>query len=192
MMILELEQVDVSEMIRSIYVMTHVQAEQKRLFLNTNLPDEDLRIPADFQKLQQVLLNIVGNSIKFTREGGIDIEVQRKCDDQVVIEVRDTGVGVALDKQEMIFDKFAQADGSTSREFGGTGLGLSITRSMVELMDGTITLFSEGIGRGTTLTLTFSLYDEFHAEALEPESWSGTKSTGGQPALPTGIPAGSK
>jgi len=192
MMILELEQVDVSEMIRSIYVMTHVQAEQKRLFLNTNLPDEDLRIPADFQKLQQVLLNIVGNSIKFTREGGIDIEVQRKCDDQVVIEVRDTGVGVALDKQEMIFDRFAQADGSTSREFGGTGLGLSITRSMVELMDGTITLFSEGIGRGTTLTLTFSLYDEFHAEALEPESWSGTKSTGGQPALPTGIPAGSK
>ncbi len=96
--------------------------------------------------------------MKFTSFGGIEIAVEILPDATATrLAVIDTGVGIAVDKQERVFDKFTQANGSTSRKYGGTGLGLTITKSLIELMGGQITLFSEGRGKGTTMSFTVSL-----------------------------------
>jgi len=96
----------------------------------------------DMVRLRQVLLNLVSNAVKFSARGTIDIEVRRETGDTVRFAVRDMGIGIAPDKQEQIFEAFAQADGGTTRRFGGTGLGLSIARELVRLMDGEIGLHS--------------------------------------------------
>jgi signal transduction histidine kinase len=96
--------------------------------------------------LQQVLINLVGNAIKFTEEGTVRLKVT--CDVStpaglpLLFAVHDTGVGIPLEKQQMIFEAFSQADGSTTRRFGGTGLGLSISARLVGLMGGQIQLRS--------------------------------------------------
>ncbi len=152
------EAVDVKELFDEIYTLTHVQTEQKKLFLKTTLPDEQIIVTADQQKLRQVLLNLVGNSVKFTSFGGIEIAAELLPGNQhAKLAVIDTGVGIALDKQDRVFEKFTQADGSTSRKYGGTGLGLTITKSLIELMGGEIALSSEGRGKGTTMSFTIPL-----------------------------------
>ena len=156
-----LEPVDVEKVFEEIYTLTHVQTEQKKLFLKISLSEDNLTVKADANKLRQILLNLVGNSIKFTSYGGIEIAAEKNSKTgQVKLSVIDTGVGIALEKQEKVFQKFTQADGSTSRKYGGTGLGLTITRSLVELMDGSITLFSAGPGTGTSMSFSLPLYTE--------------------------------
>jgi CheY-like chemotaxis protein/anti-sigma regulatory factor (Ser/Thr protein kinase) len=90
----------------------------------------------DPARLHQVLSNLVGNAIKFTDRGEVSLSAAPDGPDNVRFEVQDTGVGIAQDKQSIIFDPFSQADGSTTRRFGGTGLGLTITRQIVVLMGG--------------------------------------------------------
>lgn len=156
-----LEPVDVEKVFEEIYTLTHVQTEQKKLFLKISLSEDNLIVLADANKLRQILLNLVGNSIKFTSYGGIEIAAEKNSKTgQVKLSVIDTGVGIALEKQEKVFEKFTQADGSTSRKYGGTGLGLTITKSLVELMDGSITLFSAGPGTGTSMSFSLPLYTE--------------------------------
>ncbi len=167
---LTIEDVNIKALMDDLFILTHVQAEQKKLSLSMQGIDEDLWIRADSQKLKQIFLNLIGNSIKFTKEGGIRILVKQDSDaGRVHVLVEDTGIGIAPEKQEKVFDKFAQADGSTSREFGGTGLGLAITKSLVELMNGTIALTSEGEGKGTTIELTFKLALKPVGDEEEPE-----------------------
>ena len=104
-------------------------------------------IKTDENKLSQVLKNFLSNSLKFTHKGSIKLVVEPKDSNKIKISVKDTGIGIAKDKQELVFKAFSQADGSTSRQYGGTGLGLSITKEFVNLMDGAISLESqEGIG----------------------------------------------
>ncbi|NOZ09059.1 MAG: PAS domain S-box protein [FCB group bacterium] len=166
---LTMEDVNIKALMDDLYILTHVQAEQKKLSLSMQGIDEDLWIRADSQKLKQIFLNLIGNSIKFTKEGGIKISVEEDtAAGRVHVMVEDTGIGIAPEKQKKVFDKFAQADGSTSREFGGTGLGLSITKSLVELMNGTISLTSEGEGKGTTLKLSFKLAVKPTGEKVNP------------------------
>ncbi len=104
-------------------------------------------------RLQQILANLLGNAIKFTKEGGVILEIGAPREGVLEFRVTDTGIGIDLEQQARIFAPFSQADASTTRRFGGTGLGLSITRRLCELMGGSLTLTSEP-GRGSTFVAT--------------------------------------
>ncbi|BDU75975.1 sensor histidine kinase [Mesoterricola sediminis] len=110
-------------------------------------------VMADPGRLRQVLLNLLSNALKFTKEGSVHVIVERGFG-EVALIVADTGIGVTREAQARLFQKFVQADGGHSREYGGTGLGLVICKHLMEMMNGTISLHSEGEGRGTTMTLT--------------------------------------
>jgi signal transduction histidine kinase/DNA-binding response OmpR family regulator len=121
-------------------------------------PEVPDQIVADGERLRQVLINLLGNAVKFTEAGEIALDVG--LDDGLAVgrdacrirfAVRDTGIGIPAEKQALVFQAFAQADGSVSRKYGGTGLGLAISLRLVELMGGRITLASEE-GRGSTFT----------------------------------------
>ena len=115
----------------------------------SELPD----VMVDPGRLRQVLLNLLSNAIKFTKEGTVRLQVERGFG-QMIIQVVDTGIGIAPEAQARLFQKFVQAEGGHSREYGGTGLGLVICKRLMEMMDGSIDLQSEGTGKGTTMTLT--------------------------------------
>jgi signal transduction histidine kinase len=107
----------------------------------------------DSGRLKQVLLNLLSNSLKFTKTGSVSLVVERGFG-VMSLAVIDTGIGVSLEAQGRLFQKFVQADGGHSRQYGGTGLGLVICKRLMELMNGTITLASAGEGQGATLTVT--------------------------------------
>jgi two-component system, sensor histidine kinase and response regulator len=107
-------------------------------------------------RLRQVLINVLGNAVKFTEAGHVLLRVSAEGPAHMRIEVCDTGIGISEDGRERLFEPFAQADGSTTRRFGGTGLGLSISRQLVELMGGRIGFESE-LGKGTNFTITLPL-----------------------------------
>ncbi|MGA9938428.1 MAG: response regulator [Candidatus Acidiferrales bacterium] len=134
------------------------RAHQKRLELawrvSANIPE---CLKGDTGRVRQVLVNLVGNSVKFTEHGEIVVSVEKESEDSTGMvlhfEVRDTGIGIPRDKQQMVFDAFTQADTSATRQYGGTGLGLAITSRLVALMGGRIWLESE-VGRGSTFHFT--------------------------------------
>jgi signal transduction histidine kinase len=118
-------------------------------------PEDAFSLPLvsiDPGRLKQVLLNLLSNALKFTKEGSVRVSVERGFG-QISIAVIDTGIGVDLDVQPKLFQKFVQAEGGHSREYGGTGLGLVICKHLMEMMGGSITLHSQGLGQGTTMTL---------------------------------------
>ena len=110
----------------------------------------------DQQRVAQIIANLVGNAIKFTRTGGVTVELSRGADGRVRISVQDTGVGIAAERLERIFQPFAQADASIAREFGGTGLGLAITRSLARLMGGDVSVQSRP-GEGSRFEVSLDL-----------------------------------
>jgi signal transduction histidine kinase/DNA-binding response OmpR family regulator len=140
-----------------------VRAHDKGLELGCHIPPEfPALLIGDALRLRQVIVNLVGNAVKFTEHGEVVVEVaasdeRRATSDESSVElhfaVRDTGIGIAAEKHEHIFDAFAQADGSTTRRYGGTGLGLAISAQLVELMGGRIWVDSEP-GRGSTFHFT--------------------------------------
>jgi CheY-like chemotaxis protein/anti-sigma regulatory factor (Ser/Thr protein kinase) len=134
--------------------------EKKLELICRQAPDLPVRVIGDPGRLRQVLSNLLGNAIKFTQHGHIYVDATCTSSDfasaQLTIAITDTGIGIEDDKQALIFDKFTQADTSTTREFGGTGLGLAICRQLMELMGGTVELQSK-VGQGSTFTIRVSL-----------------------------------
>jgi len=115
-------------------------------------------IQTDPTRLRQILLNLTGNALKFTSEGGVTIVLQMVTEPTdpnpiLALDVKDTGIGMSVAEQERVFEAFAQADGSVKRRFGGTGLGLTISRRLAQMLGGDITVQSEP-GRGSTFRLT--------------------------------------
>ncbi len=124
-------------------------AQRKNLALHLDYPDSESRFfKGDPLRVQQVLLNLVGNAIKFTEQGQVSLRMRQESG-HIHLAVIDTGIGIAADRLDRIFDAFAQADASTTRRFGGTGLGTTISRQLVERMGGRITVEST-LGAGST------------------------------------------
>ena len=169
---LELGSVKLKELFDRVDDFARTQAQQKYLSLRFQLPSahDDVIVYGNYQRLLQVMLNLVGNAIKFTHEGGVTItaEVQKKkvlfqnqeLPGMVVVRVADTGIGVSLEKQDRLFQKFTQVDGGLNRQYGGTGLGLTISQKLVETMGGQVNFYSMGEGLGSTVTFTVPLYQE--------------------------------
>jgi len=114
------------------------------------------QIRSDPTRLQQCLINLIGNATKFTRQGHVHVTVSLEDKDNqpyIRFDIADTGIGIPKDKQERIFESFTQADGDTTRKYGGTGLGLTITKQLAELLGGELTLTSEP-GKGSVFSLT--------------------------------------
>jgi len=157
---LKLEEIpfDLRVMIEDVGSSLGITAEQKGLeFISFLSPDVPARLIGDPTRLRQVLMNLAGNSIKFTHKGEIYIkgEMLEDLGDEIKIRVlvKDTGIGIPKDQQSRIFESFTQGDGSTTRKYGGTGLGTSICKQLIEMMRGEIGLASEE-GKGSTFWFT--------------------------------------
>lgn len=165
--------IHMESLVADVAQLMRVRADQKRLRLLTHYPADAPRgFYGDPLRIRQILINLVGNAVKFTAEGEIRIEVAVSYLEasryMVSIEVSDTGIGIPPDKLPLIFEKFTQADVSTTRRYGGSGLGLTICRSLTELMGGTITTSSEaGIGSRFRLDLPMDAAPESAIEARD-------------------------
>ena len=135
-----------------------LRAREKRLELTCEVhPGVPEVVTGDPSRLRQILINLVGNAIKFTEQGQVTVraEAERKDQNDCLLHfvVEDTGIGIPPDKHKIIFEAFSQADGSTTRKYGGTGLGLTISSRLVEMMQGRIWVESE-VGRGSCFHFT--------------------------------------
>jgi PAS domain S-box-containing protein len=151
---LETETVAVDALVRDTVAMLESTAQAKGIALHSDVPPFVAPVVTDAGKLKQILINLIGNAIKFTSEGEVSVavEVDAASNYPVSISVRDTGIGIAPDRQQKVFEPFEQGDSSTRREFGGTGLGLAIVKAFSELIGAAVEVESE-LGRGTTFTV---------------------------------------
>ena len=158
--VLEREPFLLIDLLESVSEMMTLQARRNGIELNVHVhPDVPDNVLGDRQRLHQILLNLIGNAVKFTEKGEITVKLETiaeraeegKC--VVRFTVKDTGIGIPPDKLQFIFERFSQADSSITRKFGGTGLGLAICRKLIELMGGRITVESEE-GKGSIFRFT--------------------------------------
>jgi CheY-like chemotaxis protein len=163
----------------SVTALLRANAQSKGLALELEIePEAPDRVLVDGQRLKQVLLNLVGNAIKFTNHGTVTLRLSGTGAgaDRVGVrfEVRDTGIGIPPDRLEHLFEPFYQVDSSSRRQRGGTGLGLAISQRIVEAMDGHITVRSEP-GRGSAFVFTLALPpDTSAADLVSTDSAMGT------------------
>ncbi|WP_366828621.1 AAA-like domain-containing protein [Nostoc sp. NMS2] len=157
------------------------QAEMRNLSFRMQMPatSDEIIVQSNYQRLLQVMLNLVGNAIKFTHEGGVTVSADlvlkkakanfqgQQFPGMVRVRVADTGIGVSLDKQDKLFQLFSQLDGSRNRQYGGTGLGLAISQKLIEAMGGELNFYSVGEGLGSTVTFTVPLYQ--YPVIIQPE-----------------------
>ncbi len=172
---IKMEPTDVIETLETVIHLNQYEIQQKGLKLELNLSPEPVWVLASPDKLKQVFLNIISNAVKFTKTGKITISTQTQpkssqegtlnhqelsIHEEVMIQIQDTGIGIAPEQQKKLFQPFVLVDGSTTRELGGIGLGLALSRSLMQMMDGWITLKSDGINQGTVVTITLPLYQK--------------------------------
>ncbi|MEM6450548.1 MAG: ATP-binding protein [Cyanobacteria bacterium P01_D01_bin.105] len=178
---LDMSAVSLNELLKETEQSQRPHVERRGLSFDIDLPAtlDEIKLYGNYQRLKQVLLNLVGNANKFTHEGGITIGVEIKPQpvefgDQtwpglVKISVADTGIGVSLEKQDRLFQTFSQVDSARTRQYEGTGLGLAISQRLIEAMGGKVQFISMGEGLGSTVTFTALLYQE-PVMTVSPES----------------------
>lgn len=155
-LLLEKTSVDLSGVVQAAVGAVRSAAEQKSIRLEAAKQDESLKVDGDEIRLQQVVSNLLSNAIKFTPEGGRVTVTLASTPGEVELRVTDTGQGIAADFLPHVFDRFRQADGSSTRRFGGLGLGLAIVRHLVELHGGSVEAQSPGEGLGATFVVRLS------------------------------------
>jgi signal transduction histidine kinase/ActR/RegA family two-component response regulator len=185
------EQVNLRAVLESVLELLKPQYDEKGLGLALDIdagaPEQ---LQTDREKLRQILINFLSNAVKFTREGGVKVRVESCAgtkDEEfaVCIRVIDTGIGIPEDKQEVIFEAFKQADGSTSRRFGGTGLGLAISRELACLLGGEIRVESQpGSGATFTLLLPDVMPEDHEVEENGPPSIGGKQNMVAEAIIP--------
>jgi signal transduction histidine kinase/BarA-like signal transduction histidine kinase len=194
---LELEPVvfDLRETVQNVAALFAVSAEQKGILLCSEIDDElPSRLRGDVGRFRQILVNLIGNALKFTERGKVAVHIVRHRDGteytMVKVMVRDTGIGIPLEAQSRIFESFTQADGSMTRRFGGTGLGLAIVKRLAEMMGGAIGVESvPGTGSTFWFTARFETVSAGggSAEVVAP-SLACTDQIGGMPGPPSQAP----
>jgi PAS domain S-box-containing protein len=143
----------VSEAVNAMEIL----ARNKELELTSEATDDvPTTVTGDRQRVNQVVVNLIGNALKFTKEGGVHVRAYLFSEDHWAVDVSDTGIGIPEEAQEYIFEPFRQADESATREHGGAGLGLSIVKQLVEMMGGTVKLES-ALEKGSTFTIVLPL-----------------------------------
>ena len=140
-------------LVREACQLLEVSARQKGIVLEVEIaPEVPAGVVSDPTRLRQILINLIGNAVKFTGEGSVTTMVQVNTEGRLCFAVRDTGIGIPAAQQSLIFEAFAQADAATTRQFGGTGLGLALSRRLARLLEGEIRVTSLP-GQGSTFTV---------------------------------------
>ena len=155
--------VDAGEIIETAVESFRLAAEAKGVRLGVNVNRTMPPVFADPDRLQQIVFNLVANAVKFTPQGTVEVSA-RVADGRLQVHVHDTGIGISAAFLPFVFERFRQADGSTSRQYGGLGLGLSIVRSLVELHGGRVVAHSDGEGRGATFSMWLPADAPAHVE----------------------------
>ncbi|MEJ0103343.1 MAG: ATP-binding protein [Bacteroidota bacterium] len=166
-------------LLHSVETMFYEKAKQKQLYLRFSVEDgiPDI-LEGDAVRLTQVLVNLLSNAVKFTLTGGINTSVKLiETENEKVklrFSIKDTGIGIAAEKQQTIFERFQQAEADTTRRYGGTGLGLSIAKQIIDLQNGTINVSSEP-GRGTEFWFELSYLISKESGEDKPHAYSGPR-----------------
>jgi PAS domain S-box-containing protein len=164
---LNLERVDAHQVIEFAVTNLESQRRAKAIHVHLQLEAEHRYIQADPMKLEQIVSNLIANALKFTPENGnVTVATSNKADWQLLIEVRDNGIGMPASALARIFSPFVQGDSSIHPRFGGLGLGLAISRSLIEAHGGTLEATSAGLGRGAKFTARFKVDDSLFGEQL--------------------------
>ena len=158
---LSLTDYSIKDMVYNVFGVVESLAKNKNLALNVEVPAQLPNAHGDERRLTQVLLNLVGNALKFTDEGGVTIKTVASHD-SFTVSVTDTGPGIAPADQAKIFEEFQQADSSTTKQKGGTGLGLAIAKQIVEMHGGRLWVESE-LGKGSTFQFSLPINVERQA-----------------------------
>ncbi|WP_456256173.1 response regulator [Pseudomonas iridis] len=189
---LELEHIpfNLAELIGACAQSFQHSAVQRGLALNLRIPEDmrGLQVQGDPTRIRQILVNLVGNALKFTEQGQVSIEAQWQSLDHELLwftcSVRDSGIGISSESLELMFNAFQQADSSISRRYGGTGLGLPIARTLAERMGGTLRAQSEeGLGSVFTLEIPLALYKQALPKQVAPRALNGDGQGAGRTVL---------
>lgn len=171
-----LEDINITKVLKETIDLFVDEIKAKNILLNISIPNHKITVYADSEKLKQVFANVISNGVKFTEKGSINISITLEYSDvkmygtaektfyyhgnkvnQVLVTIEDTGIGIDPEQQEKLFQPFVMVDGTKTRKFGGNGLGLAISRSLMEMMNGSIVLSSEGVDRGSKVEIAIPI-----------------------------------
>ena len=166
---LKLEAFNLAAVINATADELRALADEKHLALHVYTDLQNPNVINDSIRLRQILVNLMSNAIKFTETGSVQVEVKEISPDQLTLTIKDTGIGIDQDDLEHIFEEFRQLDQTTTRRYSGTGLGLAITKSLIELMQGTIAVESQ-VGQGSTFRIELPRAVKASGEGFNPTS----------------------
>ena len=182
---MRMSDVPLERLIHDMSDMFSLRCEERGLHFETHIdPGVPAFVYADEVRLKQVLVNVVGNAVKFTQTGKVCLRVSRNKGQGVVFEVVDTGKGIRSDKKGSVFREFVQEDGTIKEDYGGTGLGLTLSRKLARLMGGDVDLKETMVGKGSTFTITIegrkeagtrSMHDKTNDRLENPPNLAGMK-----------------
>jgi len=174
---LQMKSVLLSDVLNSAIESSRSLIDQMNHQLSVSLPSVPIRLDADFTRLSQVFLNLLNNAAKYSEPNGKIYVNAIQERNEVILSVRDSGIGISSEKLPFIFDMFTQADQSLEKSRGGLGIGLSLVRRLVEMHGGTVEAKSEGVGCGSEFVVRIPTCSERPAEAPEPPSTEGSKAS---------------